>query len=97
MHRNNGRSLPKAKKHPHPRFLKDFIYLFLDRGEGREKERERSINVWLLPTRPPLGTRPETQAQAPVWETNRQPSGSQGSVHSVEPHQEGSSLFFFFF
>ena len=28
-------------------FFKDFIYLFLDRGVGREKERERNINVWL--------------------------------------------------
>ena len=28
-------------------FKKDFTYLFLDRGEGREKERERNINVWL--------------------------------------------------
>ena len=26
-------------------FLKDFIYLFLERGEGREEERERNINV----------------------------------------------------
>ena len=25
-------------------FLKDFIYLFLERGEGREKERERNID-----------------------------------------------------
>ena len=25
----------------------DFIYLFLERREGREKERERNINVWL--------------------------------------------------
>ena len=29
-------------------FLKrDFIYLFLETGEGREKERERNISVWL--------------------------------------------------
>ena len=27
-------------------FLNDFIYLFLERVEGREKERERNINVW---------------------------------------------------
>ena len=27
-------------------FLKDFIYLFLEKGEGKEKERERNINVW---------------------------------------------------
>ena len=26
-------------------FKKDFIYLLLERGEGREKERERNINV----------------------------------------------------
>ena len=28
--------------------LKDFILLFLDRREGREKEKERNINVWSL-------------------------------------------------
>ena len=33
-------------------FFKDFIYLFLERGEGREKERERNINVWLPLTCP---------------------------------------------
>ena len=26
-------------------FLKDFIYLFLDRGGGKEKERERNVTV----------------------------------------------------
>ena len=38
-------------------FKKDFTYLFLDRGEKREKERrrerERNINVWLPLVRPP--------------------------------------------
>ena len=28
-------------------FLKDFIYLILEKGERREKEKERNINVWL--------------------------------------------------
>ena len=42
-------------------FFKRFIYLYLDRGEGRKKE-ERNINVWLPLTRPILGTRPSTQA-----------------------------------
>ena len=32
-------------------FFKDFIYLFLERGEGREKERERNID-WLPLTCP---------------------------------------------
>ena len=45
-------------------FKKDFIYLFLERGEGREKESEGNINVWLPLTCPPLGTWPATQACA---------------------------------
>ena len=36
----------------HNFFFLNFIYLFLDRGEGREKEREGNINVWLPLTRP---------------------------------------------
>ena len=44
-------------------FKKDF-YLFLERGEGREKDRERNISVWLPLTCPQLGTWPTTQACA---------------------------------
>ena len=43
-------------------FLKDFMYLFLERGEGREKERERNVSVWLLLEYPLLGTWPATWA-----------------------------------
>ena len=42
--------------------FKDFIYLFLDKGEGREKKRERNIKVWLPLMCPLLGTWPITQA-----------------------------------
>ena len=42
-------------------FFRDFIYLFLDRGEGQKKERERNINVWLPLRHPLLGTWPATQ------------------------------------
>ena len=45
-------------------FLKVSFYLFLDRWEGREKERERNTNMWLLLMCPPLGTWPTTQASA---------------------------------
>ena len=45
-------------------FFKDFIYLFLEREEGREKERERNINVWLPLSCPSLGTQPTSQACA---------------------------------
>ena len=37
-------------------FKKDFIYLFLERGERREEERERNISVWLPLIHPLLGT-----------------------------------------
>ena len=35
-------------------FLKDFIYLFLERGEGREEEREGNTD-WLSLTYAPTG------------------------------------------
>ena len=39
-----------------------FTYLLSERGEGREKERERSMNAWLLLMHPQLGAWPATQA-----------------------------------
>ena len=44
-------------------FFKDFIYLFLERGEGREKESERNISVWLPPVHPQPVTWPTTWAR----------------------------------
>ena len=46
-------------------YFKDFIYLFLERGEKREKEKEGNINVWLPLPCSLLGTWPATQACAP--------------------------------
>ena len=59
----------------------DFIYLLLERGEGREKERERNINVW-LPLVHPL-TWSTTQACA---QTGNQtgPFGSQAHAQPTE-------------
>ena len=45
-------------------FFKYFIYLLLETGEGREKERERNISVWLPLAHPLLGTWPATKACA---------------------------------
>ena len=70
-------------------FLKN---LFLERGGGREKERERNINVWLPLRHPLLGTGPSTQAWALIWEWNEQPFGSQAGTQSAEPHQPGPYL-----
>ena len=68
-------------------FKKDCIYLFLERGERREKERVRNINVWLPLTCPLPETRPAIQAcalgieLATPWFTGQ---------HSIpKPHQPG--------
>ena len=45
-------------------FVFNFIYLLLERGERREKEKESNINVWLPATHPSPGTWPATQARA---------------------------------
>ena len=44
-------------------FLKKyFIHLFLERREGKDKEKERNISVWVSLTCPPMGTWPAIQA-----------------------------------
>ena len=70
-------------------FFKTFIYLFLERGEGREKEGERNINVRLPLMRPPTGDLACNPGMCPDWESNWQPFGSQDSTQFTEPHQPG--------
>ena len=41
-----------------------FIYLFLERGEGKQKGRERNIDVWLPLAHTHSGTWPATQPSA---------------------------------
>ena len=57
-------------------FFKDFIYLFSERVEGREKERERNVNVrekhqlaacCILPT----SDLACNQGMRPDWESNQ--------------------------
>ena len=62
-------------------FFKDFIYLFLDRREGRKKERERNILVLLPLTCPLLGIWPATQACALTENRTVNPS-----VHRPAPN-----------
>ena len=47
-----------------------FTYLFLEREEGREKERERNINLWLHLAHSLLGSWPATQECALDWKSN---------------------------
>ena len=52
-------------------FLRFYLFIFRE-GGGREKERERNINVWLPLVHPLLGTWPTTQACALTgnWTSN---------------------------
>ena len=70
-------------------FFLDFIYLFLHRGEGRKKERERNINVWLPLMCPPTRDLARTPGMCPDCESNWRPFGSQACAQSTDPHQPG--------
>ena len=70
-------------------FLINILFIYFQRGEGREKERQRNINVWLPLVRPLLRTWPTTQACTLGWELNRQPFVLQAGTQSTEPHQPG--------
>ena len=80
-------------------FFKDFIYLLLETGEGRKKERERDINVQevhpsLASRTPPTGDLAQNPGMRPDWESNQWPFSSQTGSQSTEPHKPGPfSLF----
>ena len=65
-------------------FLKDFIYLFSERGSG-EKERERNIDVQERETYQSA----RNPGMFPNMESNWQPFGSQVHAQFTEPHQLG--------
>ena len=64
--------------------FEDFIYLFLERGEG-EKGRETSVCV--SSHVPPTGDLACNPGVCPDRESNQWPFGSQASTQSAEPHQ----------
>ena len=52
-------------------FKTDFTYLFLERGEGKEKERERNMRVWVPFTCSPAGDLACNPGICPDWESNQ--------------------------
>ena len=74
-------------------FLKKyFIYLFSERGEGREKERERNISVWLPLTPPLLGTWPATQTCALTGNRTGDPSVCRWALNPLSDTSQGPFL-----
>ena len=72
-------------------FLKDFIYLFLERGREGEREGEKHQCVVTSGT-PPTGHLAHNPGMCPDWEWNQRPLGSQACAQFVEPHQPGLKL-----
>ena len=75
-------------------FLKDFIYLFLERGDEWEKDRERNVNMSeicesVASPMAPAGDLACHPGLCLDWELNWQPFGSQVSTQSTEPYQQG--------
>ena len=70
------------------KFFKDFTYLFQERGERREKERERHQCV-VASHMPPPGGLACNPGMCLDWESNQQPFGAQAHTQSTELHQPG--------
>ena len=71
-------------------FKKDFIDLFLE----REEEREKCVVASCTPLTGDLAHNPGT---CPDWESNWRPFGSQAGTQSTESHQPGLHLPFLMF
>ena len=84
---------PHPKPFPHC-FFKDFIYLFLERGERREKGRERNINVWLPLAHPLPETWPATQAYALTGNQTSDPLVCRPALNSLSHISQGIPIAF---
>ena len=72
------------------KYIFQAIYLFLERGEGREGEREGEKHQCVVaPHAPSNGELAHNPGMCPDWESNPQPFGSQAGAQSTEPHQPG--------
>ena len=73
-------------------YLSNFLFIFLERGEGREKERKRNIDVWERNINwfPLIGTSTGDQTQnpsmCPDWELNLWHFALWDSAPPTEPH-----------
>ena len=73
--------------------FKYFIYLFSERGEVREVEREIKIIVWLPLTCPQLGTWPAAQEYALTGNPTRDPLVHRLALNPLSHTSQGSSQF----
>ena len=74
--------------------LKKIIYLFLESGEWRDKERERNINVCLSLMRPLLGTWPATRAFALTGNRTSDPLVHRPTLNPLSHTSQGWNFHF---
>ena len=68
-------------------FLKDFTYLFLERGKGgRKGEKHQCVVASRVPPTGDLACNP---GMCPDWESNQRPFGLEACAQSTELHQMG--------
>ena len=78
------------------KFLKkNFIYVFLERGEEREKERARNFDVWLPLARSHLGTWPVTQACALTGNRTSDPLVCRPALGPLSHTSQGGTILAF--
>ena len=75
--------------------LRFYLFYFLERGDGREKERQRNINVWLPLTWPPTGDLACNPGMCPDWESNWWPFGSQLELNPLSYTSQGPLTTFY--
>ena len=68
-------------------YLRRYSYLFLQRREGKEKEREKHQCV-VASRAPPTGDLACNPGTCPDWESNQWPLGSQTGTQFTEPPAE---------
>ena len=73
-------------------FFLDIMYLFLERGEGREKEGEKHQCV-ITSCTPLTGDLACNPGMCPDWEFNQQPFGSQPALNPLNHTSQGCSMF----
>ena len=70
-------------------FIFHFMYLFLERGGGREKHQGVVASCV-----PPTGNLAHNPGTCPDWESNQRPFGLQTHPQSTELHQPGLIFIF---
>ena len=78
-------------------FFKKYLFIYLLFGvEGREKEKERNITVWLPLHTHPTGNLAHNPGMCPDWESNQPLFGSQPALNPLSYISRGSVHFIFF-